>query len=431
MVVTILYILLIFWVIQKWNFFKTEGIRKIDFHLAFVIKLFAASTLYYIYTEIYRERHLADIFKFYDDSKIISNAFYTNPKDFFYLILGLDFGKEYFEMNYFIDMNHWETSYKTVLMNESRVIIRLNAVCNIIGFNHYSFNVISFLMIGYIGVVMIIKSLFSLIKIKKSRVLFWSIILFPSIVLWSSGILKEPITFLSIGMIIYGFQSFAKRIYITRSIILIIIGSYLLFMIKFYVFICFFPALIIFFIILKWDLNPLKTISISCILILSLIILFSYLFSDYSPIGLLSRKQNDFIGLAEFYNSGSYFSTIKMENNTISFLKSIPTGIFNGFFRPLPNDITKPIHLLPMIENLFLYIFALLIILKNRKLNVKLNSSNKKIIYCSLFFCLLLFTLTGMSTPVLGALVRYKIPGTIFILISLNIIYDNIQIQKK
>ena len=120
-----------------------------------------------------------------------------------------------------------------------------------------------------------------------------------------------------------------------------------------------------------------------------------------------------------------------MENNIGSFLKSIQTVFFNGFFRPLPVDISKPIHLLPMIENLLLYIFGLVIILKNRKLNLKLNSLNKSIIYCSLFFCLLLFTLTGMSTPVIGALVRYKIPGFIFIIISLNIIYDHIQIQKK
>ena len=431
MVVTILYILLIFWIIQKSNFFKIEGIRKIDFHLAFVVKLFAASSLYYIYTEFYRDRHLADIFKFYDDSKVISDAFYTNPKDFFSLVIGLDFNEKYFDMNYYIDMNHWETSYKTVLMNESRLIIKLNALFNVIGFNHYSFNVISFLMIGYIGIVMIIKSLLSLIKIRSSRVLLWSIILFPSIVLWSSGILKEPITFLSIGMIIYGFQSVINRIHITKSIILIITGSYLLFMIKFYVFVCFFPSIIVLIIVLKWGFNPIKTISISCIIILSLIISFSYIFSDYSPIGLLSRKQNDFIGLAEFYNSGSYFSTYKMENNINSFLKSIPAGFFNGFFRPLPNDISKPIHLLPMIENLFLYIFGFVILLKSRKLNVKLSSLNKNIIYCSLFFCLLLFTLTGMSTPVIGALVRYKIPGFIFIIISLNIVYDNIQIQKK
>ena len=202
-------------------------------------------------------------------------------------------------------------------------------------------------------------------------------------------------------------------------------------MIKFYVFVCFIPSFIVFLILCRWDFNPVKTISMAGILIISLIILFYYLFSDYSPIGLLSRKQNDFVGLAEFYKSGSYFNTYLMENNVSSFLKSIPTGFFNGFFRPLPNDIKKTIHLWPMIENLTLFIFGFIIILKNNRLDIKLNSLSKKIIYCSLFFTVLLFTLTGMSTPVIGALVRYKVPGVIFILISLNIIYDNIQIQKK
>jgi hypothetical protein len=34
-----------------------------------------------------------------------------------------------------------------------------------------------------------------------------------------------------------------------------------------------------------------------------------------------------------------------------------------------------------------------------------------------------LFIITGISTPVIGALVRYKLPGTIFIIISICIIH--------
>ena len=60
-----------------------------------------------------------------------------------------------------------------------------------------------------------------------------------------------------------------------------------------------------------------------------------------------------------------------------------------------------------------------------------MNDIAKNILLCSLLFTVLLFTLTGMSTPVTGALVRYKIPGTFFLISSLIIIYDIHEKQKN
>ena len=60
-----------------------------------------------------------------------------------------------------------------------------------------------------------------------------------------------------------------------------------------------------------------------------------------------------------------------------------------------------------------------------------MNGITKNILLCSLLFTILLFTLTGMSAPVIGALVRYKIPGTFFLISSLTIIYDINEKQKN
>ena len=48
----------------------------------------------------------------------------------------------------------------------------------------------------------------------------------------------------------------------------------------------------------------------------------------------------------------------------------------------------------------------------------------QNIILNSFFFVIILFTITGISTPVIGALVRYKVPGLIFIIIIINLLYD-------
>ena len=55
---------------------------------------------------------------------------------------------------------------------------------------------------------------------------------------------------------------------------------------------------------------------------------------------------------------------------------------------------------------------------------MKLDFEMQNIIYSSLFFVTLLFFITGVSTPVIGALVRYKMPGLIFLIITINLLYD-------
>ena len=431
MAITIIYILIIFWLIQKWDFFKIQGIKKIEFQLAFGLKLIAGYLLYWVYTEYYNQRHLADIFKFYDDSKIISDIFLTKPLDFIKIIFGFNLNQNYFDSNYFINMNHWDSSYTSVMMNESRIIIKINAILNVIGFNNYSFNLISFLLFGYLGIILIIKSLFTQIKINNQRLLFWSIILFPSIIIWTSGILKEPITFLSLGLILFGISSISKKKkLIIKPLILASIGTALLFIIKFYVFACFIPALISYLIIKKKSINPFKSVLYTAIIILLTIVTISTFAEQYNPIYLLSRKQEDFIILAEFYRSGSFFDLPKINNSITNFIQSLPIGLFNGLFRPLPTDIKKSIHLLPLIENFILLISFITLFVKFKPDLKKIESSKKQILYPALLFIILLYTLTGMSTPVIGALIRYKIPGLLFLITILNITYDFTKVNK-
>ncbi len=418
--------------IQKWNFFHIKGIKKVEFQIAFGIKLITGYFLYWIYSEYYGQRHLADIFKFYDDSKIISDVFLSKPLDFLQIIFGVHLDQNYFDSNYFINMNHWDSSYSSVLMNESRIIIKINAVLNVIGFNNYSFNVMSFILLGYLGIILIIKSIFTQIKLNNKRLLFWSIILFPSIMIWTSGILKEPITFLSLGLILYGVCSISKKKkLIIKPFALFLTGTISLFMIKFYVFVCFIPSLISYIIIKKKSINPFKTVLYTSIIILLTIVIISTFTDQYNPIYLLSRKQEDFIILGEFYRSGSFFELPKINYSISNFIQLLPVGLFNGFFRPLPTDIKKTIHILPIIENFILFLSVIFFSIKFKISFKKVELAKKQIIFPALLFTILLYTLTGISTPIIGALIRYKIPGLLFLITALNIIYDYTKVYKK
>ena len=407
--------------LKRIDFFQINGIKKNHVLFAFLSQVFAGFILYIIYSQYYTERYTADIFKYYDDSLVLYDIFFSNPIDFFKILIGIDCDSEDYLINYFSEMNHWDTSYENSLMDESRLLIRLNAILNIIGFKSYSFNLISFVFIGFLGKFLITKNLVKFYKSINPIILFWGLILFPSLMLWSSGILKEPLIIFSIGLILqsFGVYNSKKR----SSLILVFFGLLIIFKVKFYVFICFLPALISFLICQNWKIKPLKVITITSISLNILLVILSTLKNSYNPLKILSNKQNDFIKLAEIFNAGSSFKMVPMDPNFNSFLSSIPTGVINGFFRPFPSDINKIIHILPLIENIFLYVLIIYLFYKLFSLKIKLETVYLNALLNSVFFISLLFVITGISTPVIGALVRYKLPGTIFIIISICIMH--------
>ena len=407
--------------LKRIDFFQINGIKKNHVLFAFLSQVFAGFILYIIYSQYYTERYTADIFKYYDDSLVLYDIFFSNPIDFFKILIGIDCDSEDYLINYFSEMNHWDTSYENSLMDESRLLIRLNAILNIIGFKSYSFNLISFVFIGFLGKFLITKNLVKFYKSINPIILFWGLILFPSLMLWSSGILKEPLIIFSIGLILqsFGVYNSKKR----SSLILVFFGLLIIFKVKFYVFICFLPALISFLICQNWKIKPLKVITITSISLNILLVILSTLKNSYNPLEILSNKQNDFIKLAEIFNAGSSFKMVPMDPNFNSFLSSIPTGVINGFFRPFPSDINKIIHILPLIENIFLYVLIIYLFYKLFSLKIKLETVYLNALLNSVFFISLLFIITGISTPVIGALVRYKLPGTIFMIISICIMH--------
>ena len=422
--ISILYVALILIFIKKSRFFNFDNIKKLEIYLALLIQFSTGIILYIIYTKFYPVRYTSDIFKFYDDSLVLYNLFFENSADFFKILIGFNKDKDPILSNLLLEMNHWDSSYNNSFMNETRLLIKTNAILNIIGLKSYVFNMISFILIGFIGKLLIIKSVLKEFNLKNSKILFWSIFLLPSLLIWTSGILKEPLIIFSIGLITYFLSHKIK--YGSLNLFLLILGSLIIFKVKFYVFICFLPALISFLISKKFIIKPYYTVfSFIAVIIISIGVL-SKFDSDINPIRVLSKKQHDFIRLADVFEAGSSFNLTPLEPNFYSFLKILPEGILNGFLRPYPNNINKPLQFYPLLENLILYSCLFYFLYKLFKLKIKIKFGFKNALWNCLFFVTMLFVISGIGTPVLGALVRYKVPGLLFLIISINLIYDQL-----
>ena len=321
-----------------------------------------------------------------------------------------------------MEMNNWDSSYKNSLMNESRLLIRINAILNLIGLKNYFFNSITFILMGFIGEFLIFKSIILKFNFKHPKVFFWTMVLFPSVFIWSSGILKEPLIILSFGLILNFLTLKRKTKWLSVSSF--IIALIIIFKVKFYIFICFFPALIAYVISEKTKVKPQKIIITICAIIAIAIFVMGKMNNSYNPLKILSQKQNDFITLSELFDTGSAYQMTSIEPSITSLIKAIPMGLINGFFRPFPNNINNLLQLFPLIENMLLYLMIIYLLFKIFFLNIKINQDVKNVLWNSLFFISMLFILTGVSTPVIGALVRYKVPGLLFLIIVINLVYD-------
>jgi hypothetical protein len=274
---------------------------------------------------------------------------------------------------------------------------------------------------AFVGEFLIFKSLIVKFKFKNPKILFWSLLLFPSIFLWSSGILKEPLIILSFGLIV---NSLIVKRTKWMNLSSFIIAALIIFKVKFYIFICFFPALTSYIISEKTKFKPPRIIFTVCAIIAVIIFAMGKMNNSYNPLKILSQKQNDFITLSELFDTGSAYKIIPIEPSITSLIKAIPMGAINGFFRPFPNNINNLLQLFLLIENMLLYLMVLYLLFKILFLKIKINQDVKNILWNSLFFIIMLFILTGVSTPVIGALVRYKVPGLLFLIIVINLMYD-------
>ena len=426
-----IYIILFLILIFKWKIFIVDGISRKDIAIAFIIKTLAGLLLIWIYTYYYRDRHNADIFKYFDDSLIISSSFLTNPKDFFSMVFGFDNHHEYLHQNYFINMNHWDSSYSSTILNESRLVIRLNAIIGLVSFKIHFIHALFFSFLSLIGFVFIIKTLKKILPKENFRNTFWVLIIFPSILLFTSGILKEPLIIFGLGICTYCAISLSENRKIkTKKILFLILSVVLILKVKFYVFCCLTTGLIVFVTIKKTSKNP-KLILLINLLILCIIIGFLHFTeSKYDPISIISEKQQDFIRLAEFYNAGSRLEISQIQDNLLSFLKAIPRGFINSILKPLPWEISSKIHLISVFENLTIISLIAYVFSKYKKLKTTFKINDYASTYAVLVFVISLYCIIGMTTPVFGALIRYKIPGLIFILIGLTITIDKIQKLK-
>lgn len=416
---SVFYIALFSFIILKVGFFNIPFIRKRMVLGAFYLKILAGIVMYLIYSNYYTDRSRADIFKYFDDSEVMFSALKDNPGDYVKMLLSIDNDNPYFDQQYYHNMNNWYRTYETATYNDSHTIIRLNAFLRLFSFGYYQVHGIIMAFLSFLGLIALYRVFHSYMKSQPFE-LFFSLFLIPSVLFWGSGVLKEGLLIFGLGLLLYSFQKSIFQHFCAWNLVLLIISLLILVYTKFYVLAALAPVLLAnMWIIFTNNRYALPKFLIMILLFIDIAVLLPLLGPGYDMFSLMVAKQHDFIGLSLAENAGSFITPLNIEPNLASFIMNTPMALVNSVFRPFITDVSSPMILLSFIENILLYILIVLVFLFPRKSNL-----NWRIILFCLFFVVLLFSLTGLITPVLGALVRYRVPGLPFLYIALFMLMD-------
>ncbi|MBI4947223.1 MAG: hypothetical protein HY840_12585 [Bacteroidetes bacterium] len=488
-ILAITYTVLFIFLIRKINFFQTELISQKIIVFIFILKITAGTALWFVYSYLYADRSTADIFKYFDDSKVMYNALFSNPLDYFKMLTGIaDSSAE----SYYQNMGYWSREFNQGLYNENRTLIRFNALVDVFSIGNYHVHTVFICFLSLTGLMGIFKTFSSVLSNKKKE-LFAAIFLFPSVLFWGSGVLKEGLILFSLGMCIYHFYKLMNEGFSVKRFVVLFLFLFLLSITKLYAFLILLPA----FIAHAWLVKTKYSYpEIKYMIVLAIYFSLGLMIPKYDFPFMLMDKQRQAVYMAQggsylgnhnsnkfvyidpkienriirikdkpgyckivpgisyvswnlktfhdsayvknstdtatywiYYDQAAAGSNIKiplLDGTFFSIVKNSPLAFFTVSFRPHILESKNPLMLVSALENIFIIVFICICILFSIK-----QITNRHLLYFCLCIAVLLFVLIGITTPILGTVVRYRIPGLPFLLIGFLFLLDKEKLLRK
>jgi|JI9StandDraft_2_1071091.scaffolds.fasta_scaffold37132_1 hypothetical protein len=408
-------------IVHRWRFFHVQEIPKNWIFGAWVLKMIAGIAFWMVYTIYYSDPTESDALRYFKDALTIKAQWYQNKDVFWSFMLGQNMDHpEYIKL--YDQLVAWSSEYRYGLSNDCSTIIRINVLLSFISFENFHVHTLcmSFMcFIGYMGIYRAFKSLLE----GKEKWLFAACFLLPSVLFWSSSVLKEAPLFMCLGLLLLSIQ---KIFYSKKEWQYFIIFGFsftMLIYIKVYVVVSLIPSLISLTVI---KLSGQKHVLLK--FILTHIICFivaeqaHHFFRGGDFIYVLHKKQIDFYNLAQLTDAGSAIY-IPPVSNASNFFLHYPEAFFLTYFRPHLFEAKSLVYLVFSIENAVYLLICIgtLFFFKRPK------ESHLPMILMIVSYLLIIAAILGNCVPILGAMVRYKVVALPFLMILCAICFDTLK----
>lgn len=416
---SLFYTALFIFLIHKMKFFEVVGLSRKTISIFFLIKILFGFGVWCVYTFYYIDRSANDVFKFFDDAAIMFSAIYHHPMHYVQMVLGINTDASYL-VPYYKQMANWYKPWAAATFHNNRIIIQFNALVHLFSFGYYHVHTVFMCFLSLLGLTGIYKTFAPSLQ-NKIKELAFAVFLIPSVLFWGSGVLKEGIILFALGFFIfYAYQ----HLFLKRSVIgfiWVIFCAIILALTKIYVFAAIVPCFLALILIKKTG-NKYVLVKFLGVHVLLLIIIMNVyrVNNEWDVLKSLKHKQWAFTEIAKRGNAGSLISTKQLEPTTISLIENTPEAIINTLFRPHLFEARSVFMLMSALENLLL----LILILTSLVFFKKPEQKDLPLLYMSVFFVFSLALLIGLVNPVLGSIVRFRIPLLPFFAIIFILLLD-------
>jgi hypothetical protein len=218
---------------------QIDGLNKWSLSIAFALKTLIGLYFLFIYTKFYGDGTLsADAGAFMEESRILNNVFSESPIDYLKFLTGIGDNTD-LQHQYLLETHHWDAGAQA-LINDNKNILRVHSLFHFVSYGHPVIHILFMCLISIVGTRHLIIGIASKTDLNKNLIL-WILILIPSVLFWTSGLLKEPLMFLGIGILARGLLANMSRL--NRSF-WVFLGVIVLLAFKPYVIFAFIPAFI-------------------------------------------------------------------------------------------------------------------------------------------------------------------------------------------
>ena len=379
---------ILFLILNKKNrFFLNSGLGIKTINLLFGIKVI--SGLVYVYLEK-NVIEGGDLAAFFSDSLQETSLLINHPVQFFTSTFDTFYADKFGGV--FSSHSYW---------NELRNIFieKLLGIINLLSFKNLYIDSLFYNYLIFYAHIALYRAFCRVYPNAKTGILLGCFFI-PGSAFYLSGINKDSMFFLGMCLVVYGIGSIRvlKNGKVNRrTILLLLTGLAVTFIIRNFFFVLLIPALIAWYLANKFNR---KTALIFTAVFSAAAIIF---FSSPALMQIACNRQADFLQLGW---ARSAVAVEVLQPNFKSFIAHVPAAVNIAFLRPYIWDSYSIFYLASAVEIIFLWALVLYATVMMFKNNLPIFKNNL-ILFC-IFYAVFAMLFIGFTIPILGAVTRYR-----------------------
>ena len=396
---------------------KNIEIRKHPEYRYYLMGVYVKVLGGFMFTMVYMYYYkLGDVFSYFSSSVALANLAREDVLKYFQAMVMENNWENYHRL--FNRSTGFPVNY-VYIDDRTYLLVRMVSPLTLISMNSFVLTTAMVSTVAYGGVWKLYRMLVRYYPSLQGQLAF-AVLFFPSSVFWGSGIVKDTFAFSGLCYYLHSMDIifFQKKgsfgVWLT-----VVLGALLMVLLKPYVFMMLFPASLFWVlyrrvqrfrnVLIRASVLPMTSVALLLITVNVLQRLEGRLgkFSLERALDTVVVAQND---MKRSQYGANYFDLGNIEPTWNSVLSKFPQAVFAGLFRPLLSDVNNFAMLLSALENTFIVLVMLYILVRsNVVFFVQLILKNPLLQMCYLFAIGYAFMI-AVTTPNFGAMVRFKIP---------------------